>query len=958
MCRQAHIYMKNKKKIILLISSMLLSTVTLGMVGIHSFSFQASLASELPSSLDCNYYFNPVNGYKSIFEMNDDLFSNRSTDYEKTWGTVTGTYTSGNKNCAYIESTNKNGDSAALCLYSIPTQVEVGNVVTVSGGTFKNYSNMPEIEAPTTVHVDYLSNPYPVETFETDYSFWDTSSMTSAYKEALYRKGPMQVSVSQMVFGGSVTNDYTYLKFDESDTLKVQCWYKGSTNQTSIRSKFMDLYNGSSPVNVKGYVTYYNKTSLQILVRDPNDISAATTKLESLTVAPIGNIYVNDYESPLSFDATVHYVDGSSKTVTSGVELVEFSTQVPGKTTATLSYTEDNETVYGSCEVTILDLETSITVSDVVDRYYPNEPFIYPTVTAHLYDSEIDVSSQSVFVNDDTSYTGSYTCEVAYENAKGDVLETSYTFTVKTVSSLSINSFYPTFEIGEEMCSFQAIARFSDWVNVDVTNRESLIITGFDTSTPGNKVVTFTYGGRSFNVDYTVNGDIEIDRIDLEGNYKIYYSVGEAFDSPLVYAYYTDGTYADVTSQASFSGFDSSTTGVKEITVTYGEYVINYDVTITESSHLYEYDVSITIDKSYDTGSYGASGDFEYYRAVKQSGYICKLIPLVQQSGCEPTLGGALYNVNPIKDIDRLTLTYSTSGSGSRNPKFTYGENSYDDGYKNIPLSSYTKQTTFDLSSNDINYLKFDSGDYTLYIEALTIYYSGDNTPNGSSFVNGVTGNNEYRISPTVYSGDLIDGVSYIDVPTSFDVNTLTVTSTKRYTYYSYEYVSENPEYKSEATITDPVDVCNYFQAFGCAPANYGTNNTVYPLRDGKTLPSKSEVNSLFGSDARTISQYSSKTGYATSVPFYGTYPTYYELDINTNGQYSTSSRQVGRIVAWATGFKGNDYGNGSQVVCTYTDDHYATFKEYNNYGGFLSRFNASFKIAGYVRGNPTTLSY
>ena len=956
MCTQTH--MKNKKKAILLISSMLLSALTLGMVGFHSFSFQASLASELPSYLDCSYYFNPVNGYTSIYEMNDDLFSNGSADYEKTWGTVTATYTSGTRNCAYIQSTNKNGDSAALCLYNIPTTVEVGNVVTVSGGTFKNYYNMPEIEAPTTVHVDYLSNPYSVETFDTDYSFWDTSSMTSDYKEALYRKGPMQVSISKMVFGGSVLSDYTYLKFNESDELKVQCWYKGSTNQTSIRSKFTELYNGSSPVNVKGYVNYYNKTSLQLLVRDPNDISAATTKLDSLTVSPIGNIYRNDYESPLLFDVTVHYVDGTSKTVTSGVELVEFSTEVPGTTTATLSYTEDNETVYGNCEVTILDLETSITVSDVVDRYYPNEPFIYPKVYSHLYDSEIDVSSQSIFNNDDTSYTGSYTCEVAYENVKGDVLETSYTFTVKTVSSLSISSFSPTYEIGEEMSSFQAIASFSDWVSVDVTNRDSLIITGFDTTTPGNKTVTFTYGGRSFNVDYTVNGDKEIDRIDLEGNYKIYYSVGEDFDSPLVYAYYTDGTYDDVTSQASFTGFDSSTTGVKEITVTYGEYVINYDVTITESSDLYEYDVSINIEKSYDTGSYGTSGDFEYYRAVKQTGYVCKLIPLVQQSGCEPTLGGALYNVNPIKDIDKITLTYSTSGSGSRTPKFTYGENSYDDGYKNIPLSSYTKQTTFDLSSYDINYLKFDSGDYTLYIEALTIYYSGDNTPNGSSFVNGVTGNNEYRIAPTVYSGDLIDGVSYIDVPTSFDVNTLTVTSTKRYTYYSYEYVSENPEYKSAATITDPVDVCNYFQAFGCAPANYGTNNTVYPLRDGKTLPSKSEVNSLFGSDARTISQYSSKTGYATSVPFYGSKPTYYELDINTNGQYSTSSRQVGRIVAWATGFKGNDYGNGSQVVCTYTDDHYATFKEYNNYGGFLSRFNASFKIAGCVRGNPTTLFY
>ena len=30
---------------------------------------------------------------------------------------------------------------------------------------------------------------------------------------------------------------------------------------------------------------------------------------------------------------------------------------------------------------------------------------------------------------------------------------------------------------------------------------------------------------------------------------------------------------------------------------------------------------------------------------------------------------------------------------------------------------------------------------------------------------------------------------------------------------------------------------------------------------------------------------------------------------------------------------------------------------EYNNFGGFLSRFNAEKHISGSVRGNPTTLS-
>ena len=957
MCRQTH--MKNKKKAILLISSMLLSALTLGMVGFHSFSFQASLASELPSSLDCNYYFNEENGYTSIYEMNDVLFSDVSKTYTeyKTWGTVTCHFTNSGNDTYYIQSRDKYGNSAALALYKYSGTLPIGSVVTVSGGTFKSFNYLPEIESPSSVEIDYSSNPSPVETLVTNFDFWNTSSMSTQDKNALYRKGPIQVSVNNMVYHNTPSSTNTYLKFKSTDSMRVQCFYGGSSDQNAIRAQFENLYS-SNKVSVTGYVNYYKGTTLELLVRSPTDVVGHTVPVTSIDVAPVSNIYYQDVESAYLFNVTAHYEDGSSKEVTTGVTLESFSTAKPGKTTATLSYTENNVTVYGSCEVTILDNETSITYSDdLIDHYYVNEPFIKPAVTAHSYYGDSDVTDIATFSTTDTSTGGVFACEIDYENTKGDTLNTSYYYWVYDVYKLTIENFSTSYEVGDPISSYSATAQYVNSDEADVTNRTSLIVEGFDTSTPGTKEATFKYGNKSVYIEYTVNGDIEIDRIDLEGNYKIYYSVGEAFDSPLVYAYYTDGTYADVTSQASFTGFDSSTTGVKEITVTYGEYVINYDVTITESSHLYEYDVSIDIEKSYNTGSYGASGDFEYYRAVKQSGYICKLISLTQQSGCEPTLGGALYNVNPIKDIDRITLTYSTSGSGSRTPKFTYGENSYDDGYKNIPLSSSTKQTTFDLSAYDINYLKFDSGDYTLYIQTLTIYYSGDNTPNGSSFVNGVTGNNEYRIAPTVYSGNLIDGVSYIDVPTSFDIDHLTVTSTKRYTYYSYEYVSNNPQYISAATITDPVDVCNYFQAFGCAPANYGASGTI-SLRDGKYVPSVSEVNSLFGSDARCISKYSRTTGYATSVPYYGSKPTYYELDIDTNGQYSTSSRQVGRIVAWATGFNGSDYGYGSQCVCTYTDDHYSTFKEYNNYGGFLSRFKDSFKVVGCVRGNPTTLSY
>ncbi len=155
--------------------------------------------------------------------------------------------------------------------------------------------------------------------------------------------------------------------------------------------------------------------------------------------------------------------------------------------------------------------------------------------------------------------------------------------------------------------------------------------------------------------------------------------------------------------------------------------------------------------------------------------------------------------------------------------------------------------------------------------------------------------------------------------------------------------------------MTEPEDVCNYFLAFGCAPANFAKNNTVDPLKDGKSLPTKSEVNSLFGDKARCISQFTKTSGYMSVLPYYGS-PLYYELDIDTNGQYKTSSRQVGRIVAVSTGYDKYDYGYGEQAVCLYTDDHYATFSEYNNYGGFMPRFNAERHTVDAVWSLPNTL--
>lgn len=678
-----------------------------------------------------------------------------------------------------------------------------------------------------------------------------------------------------------------------NDTDKIEIFYGSNTSQSLINTTAQGL-NGKT-INVHGYLNCYNYKNLSTNSSTLQVILRSTDDLEEVVEEKtVDHLYV-------STDKSFYYMDE--------ITMSDF--------TATVYYTDGSSSIV-------------------------NNAYITNTV--------------------DTSTIGQHVIEFAYEHDGNTYTDSMNIIVTNAIGSIIVEDPIQLYAFNEEFITPVVYGK-SATNEVEVTG--NVEFTGFDSNKTSdyNGTVYASYinsVGRELTTsyDYLVTEVHSLTAI----NNKTEFNINEAFDNPTVYAIFSNdlSKQVDVSNRVTFSGFDSSSAGYVEVYISLGNYQTSYYVEIIDDTpaELYEYNVSISGIGKYDTGNYDTSGDFEYYRAVKETGYLCKLIPLTPQPGCEPTLDGALYNINPIKDIDHITFTYKTSSSsGSSSPKLFYGENSYGSGSVSINYSTSIKETTIDLSSYDVNYIKFTCGDSTLYLKDITIYYSGLNTTHGSSFVYQTTGVGEYRIAPTVYSGTLIDGVSYVDVPTSFDTSTCTVLSTKRYTYYSYEYVSSHMDVISDATITSPVDVCNYFQAFGCAPANFGAKGTVNPLKDGKSIPSVSEVDALFGSDARCISQYSRTTGYATSVPYYGSTPTYYELDIDTNRQYGTSSRQVGRIVAWATGFKGSDYGYGSQIVCTYTDDHYATFKEFNNFGGFLSRFNAERHISGSVRGNPTTLS-
>ena len=342
-----------------------------------------------------------------------------------------------------------------------------------------------------------------------------------------------------------------------------------------------------------------------------------------------------------------------------------------------------------------------------------------------------------------------------------------------------------------------------------------------------------------------------------------------------------------------------------------------------------------SMSKSYSNGNYGSLSTggktYEYYRKVKStSGYAFSMInpDFYYADGGYPS---SFYNVpsSPIYGIKNIQVTYkATAGI-----KIGYSKDVGDESYSS--LASAADFVTRSINVTKMNFFKIMTNGSDAYVKDITITYT-----NKVELFDSDTSYSENRKVVAAYSGTLVNGVTTHTMYISPSV-------TKTYTYYSKEYAYNNYSSidKDKAFMIDPVDVCNYYLAFHQYPANFVTSSE------------KSTYGSKFGSYARQLSPYSRTDGYARSVPYNNkpgqSTPSYVELDIDLNGAYSLSNRQVGRVVVWEYGF--SCYGS-TDPVCVYTDDHYATFQEYNGMGGFAHRFNSERQVAGKVYCPLTTI--
>ena len=149
---------------------------------------------------------------------------------------------------------------------------------------------------------------------------------------------------------------------------------------------------------------------------------------------------------------------------------------------------------------------------------------------------------------------------------------TTYTESTKTLSSITLSNKTTSFEVGDSFIKPTVTANYSDSSSKDVSS--SATFSGYNMNSAGNYTVTASYteGGVTKTATYSItvsSSTKTLSSISVSGA-KTSFSVDDSFTfGGTVTAHFSDSSSSNVTSSASFSGYDMSTPGNQTVTVSY-----------------------------------------------------------------------------------------------------------------------------------------------------------------------------------------------------------------------------------------------------------------------------------------------------------------------------------------------------------------------------------------------------
>ena len=302
---------------------------------------------------------------------------------------------------------------------------------------------------------------------------------------------------------------------------------------------------------------------------------------------------------------TATYNDESTADVTSKATFSGYDMSSVGEQTVTVTYEEEEVTKTATYTITVNENEPPVQGGTEETIDFSKQGFENGETVGTVESTNFTVTfDQGENANNAPKYYSTGTAVRAYGGN---------TFTVS--SDYTITKITLTFASGEG----------NNAITTDVGTFKSPDWTGSANS------ITFTIGGttghrriQSIKVTLDDGGTIvtkTLSSIALSGEYPTEFQQGDAFshEGMTVTATYDDESTADVTSKATFSGYDMSSVGEQTVTVTYEEGEVTktatYTITVTEKAPVTIEDgvFDFAIGENYGSG-------YEYSEAKTQSG--------------------------------------------------------------------------------------------------------------------------------------------------------------------------------------------------------------------------------------------------------------------------------------------------------------------------------------------------
>lgn len=233
--------------------------------------------------------------------------------------------------------------------------------------------------------------------------------------------------------------------------------------------------------------------------------------------------------------------------------------------------------------ITVLpDLDVKkIEVVGWANEYFINDSFIDGQLLIIYSDDSSQVISltEQMVSGFTTNSVGKYNVTVSFMGYKFDL---SYTVIDSTVVSIIIPDNYPNrYARNQGFEPFEATAVLSNGDSIKFTVTESML-SGFDTSTIGEKTITLTYKGVTVNFYIEVIDELPMVSLDAA---SMIYELNDNGKTARLCLTFSDGKqeYVEINLDE-IEGFDTSTTGWKEATISYlgTEIKLTYLVTSEE----------------------------------------------------------------------------------------------------------------------------------------------------------------------------------------------------------------------------------------------------------------------------------------------------------------------------------------------------------------------------------------